>query len=50
MEKLKINSLYPSYDWLVPNFILWDIWGVSERDYNGRKTFQLVIPQRLSFN
>ena len=31
------------FDWVVPDFILWDIFGESARYYDGRETYSLDV-------
>ncbi len=38
------------FDWVVPDFILWDIFGVSEQYYGGRKTYSLYTVGILYLN
>lgn len=42
--------IYPCYEWVVPWFILMDIYGESSKWYKGRETYSLVILKEIDLN
>lgn len=47
----KINSdNVIGFDWVVPNFLLWNIYGIDSKLYGGRETFTFVRALRFWLN
>ena len=40
---MRVRDIEACYDWRVPNFILWDILGMSTDVYGGRQTFTGIL-------